>query len=227
MKEHQRDLKSYHSLLRIDLDSILMPNLGTWIPSNDKEDAVFIGDSIRTNHFTFDRLQRASNFIHRQEKIFRIRPYFSITWLGNLNNLIKLSHLTVMFAMWLVKEEFTEAERYHHLGYLNYPAWYMDALLEYASTLALSFLKFKSVKVLQILHLFDCQIPSDVREADEKYLNCLHVQLRYPSTYLTKQALLNYSPIPFADSFPKNRSHIENYVWKIVAKSQKIYDKKQ
>lgn len=200
--EYRNYLRNYHFIFRIDLDSFLMPKYSFY----QQTSSLTLGQTIPYDQYTLNRLKRIGQFFNTD-----INPNsITISWFGRLNLLTKLAQQVVLIAVWLIKEEFTNSERLHHLTYLNYPSWYIDGIFEYATAIILSINHYETYSFKQYVS-FDCQ----------HVLNkCLHISLRDPSHHLR---LSKHSLSLLTDINQSNLTQHELYVYRTVIKANGMF----
>lgn len=202
--ECQQKLRNYDYIFRLDVDSFLLPNFHRY----QQTSPFVLGETIPYDKYTLNRLERIKNYFSSISKIRK--QSLTISWFGRLDFLSKLSHQIILMAVWLMKEEFTESERLHHLTYLNYPSWYVDGIFEYATAIILSLHQFDQF-YQKTVYRFDCH---HIRK------NCLHISFRDPThhLHLSKHSLQLLTHI--------NQSNLtadELYIFRTVIKSNGLF----
>jgi hypothetical protein len=202
----QDKLLDYDFIFRLDFDSFLMPTFDSY----EQISSLTFAQPIVHDTYTLNRLERIRNSFSLSSTKHIREQTMTICWFGRLHIFQQLIRRIVLVALWLIKEEFTESERLHHLTYLNYPSWYLDGIFEYAASIVLS-LNNQRTDVSHLRSSFDCQ----------QYLNgCRHVSLRDPSQHLhlNKHSLLHLTEI--------NRSNLtkdEFYIYRTVIESNRMF----
>ena len=172
--------------------------------------SLILGESISFDQYTLNRLERIEKYFSLKAKKKINKQTITISWFGKLNFLNKLSRQIILMAVWLMKEEFTESERIHHLTYLNYPSWYIDGIFEYATAIILSLNQYEKYSD-RIFYQFDCQ---------HSLINCLHISLRDPSHHLH---LSKHSLRLLTNINQSNLTNNELYVYRTVIKSNGLF----
>jgi hypothetical protein len=204
--EYKDKLFNYDYIFRLDVDSFLMPNFASY----QQTSSLILGESIPSDQYTSNRLDRIQNYFSIKSKNQINKQTITISWFGRLNLLTRLTRQIILMSLWLIKEEFTDSERVHHLTYLNYPSWYIDGIFEYATAIILSLNQYEKYSH-RILHQFDCH---------HSLTNCLHISFRDPShhLHLSKHSLHSLTKI--------NQSNLTNnelYIYQTVIKSNGMF----
>lgn len=164
-------LGDYDLIFRLDVDSFLMPKFASY---QQPSSVLMLGEPIAHDRYTVNRLERIRSYFSSRSNTTIVPQSITISWFGPLRVLRDLTERIALMALWLIKEDFTDSERLHHLTYLNYPSWYLDGILEYASSIVLS-LEMNQQIQFDRYSPFDCQ---------HSLTHCLHVSLRDPSHHL-------------------------------------------
>ncbi|CAF3630250.1 unnamed protein product [Rotaria socialis] len=204
--EYTQKLLKYDYIFRLDIDSFLMPEFRSY----QQTSSVVLGETIRQDEYTLNRLDRIRKSFYSKSKAKIMKQFITINWFGRLNVLTKLTRQTILMALWLMKEEFTESERLHHLTYLNYPSWYIDGIFEYATAIVLSLNQYEKF-YHKILHRFDCH---------HTLTNCLHISFRDPSHHLH---LSKHSLQLLANINQSNLTNNELYIYRTVIKANGLF----
>ena len=204
--EYRRKLMPYDFLFRLDLDSFLMPTFSLYQPSS----ALVLGESIPYDQYTLNRLARIlAGFPSKPKQVSR--RTMTISWFGRLKLLTQLARRVILVALWLMKEEFTESERLHHLTYLNYPSWYVDGIFEYATSIVLTLSQYESTSP-STNHRFDCH---------RTLAHCLHLSLRDPSHHVR---LSKHSLLALTEMNQSNLTTQESFIHRTVIKSNDMFN---
>lgn len=202
----QKKLLHYDYIFRFDIDSFFMPTFSLFHPTS----SLNLGQSIPHNRYTLNRLKRITKYFQLEVKPTILPTSLTISWFGKLNLLTRLIRQVILMTVWLMKEEFTESERSHHLTYLNYPSWYIDGIFEYATAIILT------------LHQYSNPLFNHTAQFDCSHLltHCLHISLRDPShhLHLSKHSLSFLTTI--------NQSNLtlnELYIYQTVIKSNQLF----
>jgi hypothetical protein len=204
--EYQKKLLKYDFIFRLDIDSFFMSKFSMY----RQQASLILGQTISHDRYTLNRLKRIGKYFHFQSKNSILQQLMTISWFGKLNLLTKLTRQILLMTVWLMKEEFTESERLHHLTYLNYPSWYIDGIFEYATAIILAFHQYENDSLKQSSQ-FDCH---------HSLTNCLHISLRDPSHHLhfSKHSLHLLTNIN-----QSNLTQNELYIYKTVIKSNGMF----
>ena len=202
----QEKLIKYDYIFRLDVDSFFMTDFARFQPTT----SLILGQAIPHDRYTLNRLKRITKYFRSQAKISVLPTSITISWFGKLNLLRQLIRQVLLMTVWLMKEEFTESERSHHLTYLNYPSWYIDGIFEYATAIILS------------LHQLNNSLSQSVSQFDCYHLltHCLHISLRDPSHHLH----LSKHSLHFLTSInSSNLTQNELYIYRTVIKSNEMF----
>ena len=205
-ENYQKKLIQYDYIFRFDIDSFFMPTFPLFHPTF----SLNLGQSIPHDRYTLNRLKRITKNFQSDAKTFILPTSLTISWFGKLNLLTRLIRQVILMTVWLMKEEFTESERSHHLTYLNYPSWYIDGIFEYATAIILT------------LHQYPNPLSNSTAQFDCHHLltRCLHISLRDPSHHLH----LSKHSLHFLTSI--NQSNLtlnELYIYRTVIKSNELF----
>ncbi|CAF0796986.1 unnamed protein product [Rotaria sordida] len=204
--EYKNKLLIYDYIFRLDIDSFLMSNFYVY----QQTSSFILGESIPYDQYTLNRLERIQKYFYLKSKSKIMKQSITISWFGRLNFISKLTREIILMALWLIKEEFTESERLHHLTYLNYPSWYIDGLLEYATAIILSLNQYEKFYD-KIFYQFDCH---------HVLTNCLHISFRDPSHHLH---LSKHSLRLLTNINQSNLTNNELYIYRTVIKSNGMF----
>lgn len=204
--ECQKYLRHYDLIFRFDCDSFFLPNFAFYSQSIS---SLIVAESIPHDRYTINRLQRIGRSLSFSSSTTpnNLGKSLTITWFAPLSIHQQLTRRVLLLALWLMKEEFTESERIHHLTYFNYPSWYIDGIFAYASSLVLS---QSSLDIASAR--FDCQHTLN---------NCLHLSLRDPSHHLhfSKHSLRLLDQTMNRT----NLTEMELYIYRTVIKSNGLF----
>jgi hypothetical protein len=175
-----------------------------------QKSSLSLGQTIPYDQYTLNRLKRIEKYFHSKSKTSLIKQTLTISWFGKLNLLKQLTRQMILMTVWLMKEEFTESERLHHLTYLNYPSWYIDGIFEYATALILSLNQYENYS-LNKFSQFDCY---------HSLNNCLHLSLRDPSHHLH---LSKHSLHLLTNINQSNLTQNELYIYRTVIKANGMF----
>ena len=167
-REH---LRHYDLIYRFDYDSFFLPNFAVYSQTSS---SMVLGESIAHDLYTINRLDRIGSTFSSRTASTVSEKCLTTSWFAPLSVFPPLIRRILLVALWLIKEEFTESERVHHLTYFNYPSWYIDGVFAYASAIVLSRLR-SSLNLVESSAQFDCQ---------HTLRTCLHLSLRDPSHHL-------------------------------------------
>jgi len=204
--EYRIKLLKYDYIFRLDIDSFFMPNFAFY----HQKSSLTIGQTIPYDQYTLNRLKRIEKYFNSKSKNYIIKQTISISLFGKLNLLTQLTRQIILMTLWLIKEEFTESERLHHLTYLNYPSWYIDGIFEYANAIILSLNQYDKYS-LKSFSQFDCY---------HLLTNCLHISLRDPSHHLH---LSKHSLHLLTNINQSNLTQNELYIYRTVIKSNGMF----
>ena len=206
INKYRNKLLQYDYIFRLDVDSFLMSNFCLY----QQTSSLILGEAIPYNQYTLNRLERIQKYFNKKSNSKIMAQSITISWFGRLHLISKLARQIVLMAAWLMKEEFTESERLHHLTYLSYPSWYIDGIFEYATAVILSLNQFEKF-YQNISYQFDCR---------HLLTSCLHISLRDPShhVHLSKHSLYLLTNI--------NQSNLTNhelYIYRAVIRSNGMF----
>lgn len=204
--EYKITLSKYDYIFRLDIDSFFIPNFAFY----HQKSSLALGQTIPYDRYTLNRLNRIEKYFSIDSKKQIIKQTMTISWFGKLEILTKLSRQIILMTVWLMKEEFTESERLHHLTYLNYPSWYIDGIFEYATAIILSLNQYEKYS-LKTYSEFDCH---------HSLTNCLHISLRDPSHHLH---LSKHSLYLLTNIKQNNLTKSELYIYRTVIKSNGMF----
>lgn len=208
--DEQKILRHYDYLFRVDFDSMILPNFGLYSPSN----IFHIGESIVHNEYTLHRLERmTSSLTAKTISKHLLKSTMTTSWFAPFFLYPPLIRRIILIALWMIKEEFTESERLHHLTYLNYPSWYIDGIFQYAASIVLS------ISLSQEL-LFNERIKFDCHHSVR---SCFTISLQDPTHHLhfSKHALHLLTTLNQTDLHKD-----EKYLLKTVIKSNEFFKRK-
>jgi len=149
--EYKIKLLNYDYIFRLDIDSFFMPNFAYYY----QKSSLTLGQTIPYDRYTLNRLKRIEKYFSIQSNKSIQQQTITISWFGKLEILTQLTRQIILMTVWLMKEEFTESERLHHLTYLNYPSWYIDGIFEYATAIILSLNQYEKY-LLKNFSPLDC-----------------------------------------------------------------------
>ena len=196
-------LRDYDLIFRVDVDSFLMPKFAYY---QQPLSVLMLGEPIAHDGYTVNRLERIRSYFSPRFNTTIVAQSITISWFGPLRVLRDLTERIALMALWLIKEDFTESERLHHLTYLNYPSWYLDGILEYAASIVLSLEMNKQIQ-FDRFSPFDCQ---------HSLIHCLHVSLRDPSHHLR---LSKHSLQLLTEINQSNLTSQERYIQRTIVNS--------
>lgn len=204
--EYRIKLLNYDYIFRLDIDSFFMPNFAYYY----QKSSLSLGETIPSDQYTLNRLKRIEKYFSVQSKASIHQQTITISWFGKLDVLTNLTRQIILMTVWLMKEEFTESERLHHLTYLNYPSWYIDGIFEYATAIILSLNQYEKYPLKNFSPL-DCH---------HLLTNCFHISLRDPShhLHLSKHALYLLTNIN-----QSNLTENELYIYRTVIKANGMF----
>jgi hypothetical protein len=202
----QKILSKYDYIFRLDIDSFFMSKFSFY----HQKSSLTLGQTIPYDQYTLNRLKRIEKYFSLKSKNQINKQTITISWFGKLNLLTRLTRQIILMTVWLMKEEFTESERLHHLTYLNYPSWYIDGIFEYANAIILSLNQYDKYS-LKSFSQFDCY---------HLLTNCLHISLRDPSHHLH---LSKHSLQLLTNINQSNLTQNELYIYRTVIKSNGMF----
>jgi hypothetical protein len=204
--EYKNKLSKYDYIFRLDIDSFFLPKFSFY----HQKSSLTLGQTIPYDSYTLNRLKRIGKYFNSKLNNEILKQTITISWFGKLNILNQLTRQIILMTVWLIKEEFTESERFHHLTYLNYPSWYIDGIFEYATAIILSLNQYENYSLKKFSH-FDCH---------HSLRNCLHISLRDPSHHLH---LSKHSLHLLTNINQSNLTQNELYLYRTVIKSNGMF----